>query len=74
MKTSSRLRKNTEKYRKTKMGFLTNLYHKMKNRKGVDFSLAYFKEHLLHYWKFNYLFNQWAKSGATKLRAILNYK
>jgi hypothetical protein len=66
LKTPSRLRENTERYRKGKIGLLTNLYHKMKNRKGVDFSLAYFKEHMLHYWKFNFLFRQWVNYGYQK--------
>lgn len=66
LKTPKRLRNNTQRYRKRKIGLITNLYHKMKNRKGVDFGLKEFRKALLKHWKFNFLFNNWVKSGYKK--------
>jgi len=65
MKTPLNLLQNTKKYRKTKKGIVTNLYHKMKERNKVDFNLEF-----LHKFsdckKFNRLFNEWEKSGYDK--------
>jgi len=57
---------NCRRFRKTKNGLLVNLYHKMKNRKGVDFTLAEFRQLYLFNRKFNELFNAWVKSGYKK--------
>lgn len=63
MKTDLRLLKNTQKYRKTKKGVLTNMYNHMKNRHKVDFTLKQFHSMFLEDRKFINLFNNWVKSN-----------
>jgi hypothetical protein len=56
---------NTRRWRKTKRGLVTNLYHKLKARREVEFSLEW-----LHSFsncrKFDRLFEEWEKSGYRK--------
>lgn len=65
MKTNSKLLENTRKYRKTKKGLVTNLYHKIKSRNTVGFDLDF-----LHSFseskKFERLFLEWEKSNYDK--------
>lgn len=56
---------NTARYRKTKKGLVTNLYHKLKSRNLVDFDLDFLKD-FSNCKKFNRLFNEWVKSGYNK--------
>ena len=64
-KTEERLLENTRRWRKTKRGLVTNLYHKLKGRNKVDFDLYY-----LHGFsdcrKFNRLYQEWVKSNYNK--------
>lgn len=64
-KINSQLLENTRRWRKTKRGVVTNLYHKMKGRHEVSFTLQW-----LHGFaqdkKFNRLFEEWKKSGYKK--------
>lgn len=59
------LLENTRKWRKTKRGLITNLYHKMKSRNTVDFDLED-----LHKFstgsKFERLYDEWVKSNYHK--------
>jgi hypothetical protein len=50
----------TEKYRRTKKGMVTNLYHKMKGRNTVSFQLKDLHE-FASCPKFDRLFNEWEK-------------
>lgn len=63
MKTKLKLLKNTQKYRRTKKGVLTNMYHHMKSRHKVDFTLKQFHEMYLEDITFNNLMYQWKKLG-----------
>lgn len=65
MKTPITLLQNTQKYRKTKKGFITNLYHKMKERNKVDFSLEFLQE-FSNCNKFERLYLEWVKSNYNK--------
>jgi hypothetical protein len=56
---------NTRKWRKTKRGLVTNLYHKMKGRMEVQFSLEDLHS-LAKSKKFDRLFLEWEKSGYQK--------
>ena len=60
-----RLLENTRRYRKTKKGVVTNMYHKMKVRAPVEFDLPF-----LHLFskciEFDRLYNEWIKSGCQK--------
>lgn len=56
---------NTARYRKTKKGVVTNIYHKMKSRNSVSFSLQYLHEFSKSQ-KFNRLFLEWEKSKYNK--------
>lgn len=64
----SQLVENTRRFRKTKKGLLTNLYHKMKSRHPVDFTLHEFHEIFLDSKLFNRLFTEWEKSKYNKLK------
>lgn len=63
---------NTQRYRKTKKGVLTNLYHKMKSRnidKGygeLDFSLREFHEFSISKDDFIVLYNAWVGTNFDK--------
>lgn len=60
------LLKNTQKYRRTPKGVLTNMYNHMKSRHEVKFDLKFF--HKLYLTDKNYLslFKKWEKSGYKK--------
>lgn len=63
MKTNIQLLKNTQNYRKTKKGVLTNMYNHIKNRHNTEFTLQEFHLRFLEDKKFNRLFNEWVKSN-----------
>ena len=63
-----KLLKNTQKFRETPKGVLTNMYHKMKARRSVEFSLEEFHNRFLNDKKFIRLFNEWIASGKDKLK------
>ena len=71
MKTQKNLLENTQKFRKTRKGVLTNLYQKMKQRniaKGfgtLQFSLKDIQNIFLNDEKYQTLFNEWVVSGYT---------
>lgn len=56
---------STIRYRKTKKGLVTNLFHKMKSRNTVDFRLSDLQE-FSKCNKFDRLFKEWEKSGYNK--------
>lgn len=62
----SRLLENTKRYRETPKGVLTNLYHKMKGRRGVEFSLQEFHSKYLLDKQFLRIHSEWLKSGKDK--------
>ena len=66
MKTNIRLLKNTQKYRKTAKGVLTNMYQHMKNRNNVYFSLDEFHKRFLNDKKFIRIYNDWIKNNYNK--------
>lgn len=55
-----------QRYRSTPKGVLTNLYHKMKGRRGVEFSLSEFHLRFLSDKKFTRLHLEWVDSGMLK--------
>lgn len=55
----------TKKWRKTKRGHVTNLYHKMKGRNSVDFSLNDF-HNFADCKKFERLYREWVASNYNK--------
>jgi len=57
---------NTEKFRKTKKGILTNSYSKQKPRKVVSYSLKELHNKFLSDFRFNRLFIEWEKSNYLK--------
>ena|SRR5690606_31735679 len=62
---NTKLLENTRRYRKTKKGLITNLFHKMKSRRKVSFS----KDDLYEFSKcskFDRLFLEWEKSNYDK--------
>jgi len=63
MITNTQLLKNTQKYRKTKKGVLTNMYFHMKSRHNITFSLGEFHKRFLEDKKFNRLYSEWGKKG-----------
>jgi len=68
MKTELRLLKNTQKYRKTPKGLLTNIYQRIKNRclkyeYSLDFTLKDIHILFLNDKKFIKLFKFWEKNG-----------
>jgi len=65
-KTNEKLLENTLRYRRTKKGVLTNMYHHMKSRHNIDFSLQEFHSMYLTDRKFIRLFNDWTKSNYNK--------
>ena len=62
------LLKNTQKFRETPKGVLTNMYHKMKSRREVEFTLNEFHERFLDDKKFLRLHKEWIESGKNKLK------
>lgn len=62
---NEKLLENTRRWRKTRRGLVTNLYHKLKQRHQVEFDLEW-----LHRFadcqKFDRLFTEWGKSGYGK--------
>lgn len=65
MTSPERMIINTKKYRKTKKGLITNLYHKLKQRNKVDFNLKFLHE-FANCKKFDRLFKEWEESGYNK--------
>lgn len=63
MKTPIQLLKNTQRYRKTQKGVLTNMYNHMKSRYSVDFTLGEFHARYLTDKLFIRLFNKWVQSN-----------
>ncbi len=66
MKTNTKLLENTQRYRRTQKGVLTNMYRHMVYRNKVDFSLQDFQKRFLSDKKFNRLFNEWIKNKFQK--------
>lgn len=62
----SKLQKNTQKFRKTKKGVLTNSYSKQRNRRNVYYSLSELHGKFLNDKKFERIYNEWVKSGYNK--------
>jgi len=62
------LLKNTQKYRETPKGVLTNMYSKMKSRREVEFTLKDFHTRFLKDKKFLRLHKEWLKSGKDKMK------
>ena len=58
-----KLLENTQRFRKTQKGVLTNMYHHMKSRHAVDFSLNEFHKKFLSDKNFLSLFSDWVKSN-----------
>ena len=65
MKTNTKLLENTTRWRKTKRGLITNLYHKMKSRHHVGFLLSELHDFAVDS-KFDRLFKEWEKSNFNK--------
>lgn len=63
----SRLLENTKKYRETRKGVLTNIFHHMKARRTVNFSLSDFHERFLNDKKYVRIHAEWLKSGKNKM-------
>lgn len=63
MKTELRLLKNTQRYRRTKKGILTNSYQNQKSRYRVDYTLKELHNRFLNDKMFNRIYNEWVKSG-----------
>ena len=64
----SQLLKNTQKFRETPKGVLTNIYHKMKSRRDVEFSLKDFHDRFLNDKKFIRLHKEWIDNGKNKMK------
>jgi len=64
----SQLLKNTQKYRETPKGVLTNMYSKMKSRREVEFTLQEFQGRFLDDKKFKRLHKEWLDSGKDKMK------
>lgn len=64
----SQLLKNTQKYRETPKGILTNMYNKMKSRREVEFTLLEFQDRYLEDKKFIRLHTEWLGSGKDKMK------
>ena len=64
----SKLLKNTQKFRETPKGVLTNMYHKMKSRRDVEFTLDDFHKRFLSDKKYLRLHKEWLESGKDKLK------
>jgi hypothetical protein len=65
MKTPLTLRQNTQRYRLTQKGLITNLYNKLKERNQVDFSRDFLQE-FARCKKFERLYSEWVKSNYNK--------
>ena len=63
-----KLLKNTQRFRETPKGVLTNMYHKMISRRPVEFSLKSFHERFLNDEKFLRLHKEWIRSGKNKMK------
>lgn len=66
MKTEIKKINNTEAFRKTPKGILTNMYQHMKVRHETTVTLKEFHEMFLEDKKFLRIFNEWVKSGYLK--------
>ena len=66
MKTPSNLLQNTQKYRKTKKGVLTNSYNHQIQRRDVKYSLKELQDKFLNNKRFIRLYNEWLKSNCKK--------
>ena len=66
MKTNINLIQNTQKYRKTPKGVLTNSYSHQKQRRYVGYSLNELQNKFLNNKRFLRLHNEWLKSGCKK--------
>jgi len=64
----SKLLKNTQKYRETPKGVLTNMYSNMKSRREVEFTLEEFHDRFLTDKKFIRLHSEWISSGKDKMK------
>jgi len=64
----SQLLKNTQKYRETPKGVLTNMYNKMKSRREVEFTLQEFQDRFLTDKKFIRLHSEWLSSNKDKMK------
>lgn len=60
-----KLLENTRRWRKTKRGLITNLYHKLKQRDIVEFDMEWLHD-FAKCKKFNRIFKEWEKSGYRK--------
>ena len=65
MKTPLTLRQNTQRYRLTQKGLITNLYNKLKERNNVDFTREFLQE-FSKCKKFERLYSEWIKSDHNK--------
>ena len=65
MKTPSSFLLNTQKYRKTKKGLITNLYNKLKERNKVDFTREFLQE-FSQCKKFDRIYTEWVNSNYNK--------
>ena len=63
-----KLLENTQKFRETPKGVLTNMYHKMKSRREVSFTLQEFHDRFLEDKKFIRLYKEWIQSGKDKMK------
>ncbi len=64
----SQLLKNTQKYRETPKGVLTNMYSKMRSRREVEFTLQEFQDRFLNDKKFKRLHKEWLGSNKDKMK------
>jgi hypothetical protein len=65
MKTPIILLQNTQRYRHTPKGLITNLYNKLKERNKVDFTREFLQE-FSQCKKFERLYSEWVKSNYNK--------
>lgn len=68
MKTNLKLLKNTQEYRKTKKGILTNIYQHIKHRSfkynyELNINLSQLHNMFLNDNKFDDIYNKWVKNG-----------
>lgn len=57
---------NTQRYRRTKKGILTNSYSKQKNRKDVEYSLTELHSKFMFDYRFNRIYEEWKNKGYKK--------
>ena len=62
----SKLLENTQKYRRTKKGILTNSYSKQKSRNTVEYSLTELHDKFMFDDKFNRIYKEWKNKGYKK--------